>query len=56
MKVLDIKGGGSVVLSKAKLRAWVNEHRVNLTPPIDETRFVEWLSPGPDGDDDMMEE
>lgn len=56
MKVLDIKSGASVVLNKAKLRAWVNEHRVNLTPPVTETGFVEWLSPGPNEDDEMMEE
>lgn len=56
MKVLDVKNGASVTLNKAKLRAWANEHRVNLKPPIKETGFVQWLSPRPDVDDEMMDE
>ena len=42
MQVLDQKTkGGDAVINKAKVRAWVESNKVDLTPPVDKEGFVE---------------
>jgi hypothetical protein len=42
MNVLEHKkrGGADAVINKAKVRAWVESHNVNLTNPVDADAFV----------------
>ncbi|KAF3035101.1 hypothetical protein E8E12_003762 [Didymella heteroderae] len=42
MDVLEHKkrGGAEAVINKAKIRAWVEKHKVNLTSPVDSDAFV----------------
>lgn len=42
MNVLEHKkrGGAEAVINKAKVRAWVQRHGVNLTSPVDSEAFV----------------
>lgn len=42
MDVLEHKkrGGAEAVVNKAKVRAWVESHRVDLKPPVDPEAFV----------------
>lgn len=42
MDVLEHKkrGGAEAVINKAKVRAWVDKHKVNLRSPVDPDAFV----------------
>ncbi len=43
MGILDPrkKGGEGVVISKAKVRAWMDANRIGLVPPVDPNAFLE---------------
>lgn len=46
------KADGSAVVSKAKIREWVNARGIDLTPPVSEDGFLEQWEPEDDHDDE----
>jgi len=57
MQVLDQKTKGEdSVINKAKVRAWVEANKVNLTPPVDKDGFVEMSIEEEEEEDENDEE
>ena len=46
------KGGAAVQINKAKVKAWVAEHRVSLKPPVDVDAFLGGVEATEEDEDD----
>lgn len=56
MKILDHKkrGGADAVINKAKVREWIDNNHVKLTPPVDHDAFI--MADSEDEEEEDMEE